>query len=187
MSTPSRSTSLTILSSGPHWASSILATTASPMSPYFLDCSKPTRPPVTSSDSQGLNRQSKDDALGCDLAFRFKRATRQLQAQPGATVRKNVVLIDFENVQPASLGALWRDLRVLVFVGATPAKLSFDAVSAIQHMGERAQYTIKSQAPSRTHSTSTSRFTLERLRSRTQLPSSTSYPRTPALIRSSAT
>jgi len=62
--------------------------------------------------------------------------------QPGGVlVRKNVVLIDFENVQPASLAALEQDhFRVLVFVGATQAKLSFEAVSAIQRMGERAQY-----------------------------------------------
>lgn len=52
-----------------------------------------------------------------------------------------MVLIDFENVQPISLAALEQaHFRVLVFVGATQAKLSFDSVSAIQRMGERAQY-----------------------------------------------
>lgn len=56
-------------------------------------------------------------------------------------MRTNVVLIDYENVQPPSLAALEEDhFRVLVFVGATQAKLEFDAVSAIQRMGERAQY-----------------------------------------------
>lgn len=56
-------------------------------------------------------------------------------------MRTNVVLIDFENVQPISLAALEQaHFRVLVFVGATQAKLSFDSVSAIQRMGERAQY-----------------------------------------------
>jgi hypothetical protein len=56
-------------------------------------------------------------------------------------VRTNVVLIDFESVQPASLAALEQDhYRVVIFVGATQAKLPFEAVSAIQRMGERAQY-----------------------------------------------
>jgi hypothetical protein len=56
-------------------------------------------------------------------------------------VRTNVVLIDFESVQPAALAALEQDhYRVVVFVGATQAKLPFEVVSAIQRMGERAQY-----------------------------------------------
>jgi hypothetical protein len=56
-------------------------------------------------------------------------------------VRTNVVLIDFESVQPASLAALEQDhYRVVIFVGATQAKLPFETVSAIQRMGERAQY-----------------------------------------------
>jgi hypothetical protein len=56
-------------------------------------------------------------------------------------VRTNVVLIDFESVQPASLDALVAEhYRVFVFVGATQAKLPFDIVSAIQRMGERAEY-----------------------------------------------
>jgi hypothetical protein len=56
-------------------------------------------------------------------------------------VRTNVVLIDFENVQPQSLAALEQDhYRVFIFVGATQAKLSFDVVEAIQRMGDRAQY-----------------------------------------------
>lgn len=56
-------------------------------------------------------------------------------------MRTNVVLIDFESVQPASLSALEQDhYRVVVFVGATQAKLPFEVVSAIQRMGERAEY-----------------------------------------------
>lgn len=56
-------------------------------------------------------------------------------------MRTNVVLIDFESVQPQSLSALEQDhYRVLVFVGATQAKLPFEVVSAIQRMGDRAQY-----------------------------------------------
>lgn len=56
-------------------------------------------------------------------------------------MRTNIVLIDFESVQPASLSALEQDhYRVIVFIGATQAKLPFEVVSAIQRMGERAQY-----------------------------------------------
>ena len=56
-------------------------------------------------------------------------------------MRTNVVLIDFENVQPASLASLEQaHYRVVVFVGATQAKLPFDVVSAIQRMGDRGEY-----------------------------------------------
>ncbi|MHB1018516.1 MAG: PIN domain-containing protein [Coriobacteriia bacterium] len=56
-------------------------------------------------------------------------------------MRTNFVLIDFESVQPTSLAALEQDpYRVVVFVGATQAKLPFEVVSSIQRMGERAQY-----------------------------------------------
>ena len=56
-------------------------------------------------------------------------------------MRPNIVLIDFESVQPASLGVLAGDhFRVKVFVGATQSKLPFDLVTAIQQMGERAEY-----------------------------------------------
>lgn len=56
-------------------------------------------------------------------------------------MRTNIVLIDFESVQPSSISALEQDhYRVIVFVGATQAKLPFEVVSAIQRMGERAEY-----------------------------------------------
>ena len=56
-------------------------------------------------------------------------------------MRPNIVLIDFESVQPASLAALAPDyFRVKVFVGATQSKLPFDLVTAIQQMGDRAEY-----------------------------------------------
>src|SRR5450759_3842883 len=59
----------------------------------------------------------------------------------GSAVRSNVVLIDFENVQPASLQALEHErYRVVVFVGATQVRLPFEIVSAIQRMGDRAEY-----------------------------------------------
>jgi hypothetical protein len=53
----------------------------------------------------------------------------------------DVVLVDFENVQPASLDALAADHhRVIVFLGAQQTKVPIDMVAAIQGMGERAQY-----------------------------------------------
>lgn len=56
-------------------------------------------------------------------------------------MRPNIVLIDFESVQPASLAVVAADhFRVKVFVGATQSKLPFDLVTAIQQMGERAEY-----------------------------------------------
>jgi hypothetical protein len=56
-------------------------------------------------------------------------------------MRTNYVLIDFENVQPDSLSALQHDhFKVIVFVGATQNKLSFDVVSAVQRMGTKAEY-----------------------------------------------
>lgn len=56
-------------------------------------------------------------------------------------MRTNYVLIDFENVQPDSLTALQHDhFKVIVFVGATQNKLSFDVVSAVQRMGAKAEY-----------------------------------------------
>jgi hypothetical protein len=56
-------------------------------------------------------------------------------------LRIHYVLIDFESVQPTSLAALEEDpYRVLVFVGTTQSKLSFDVVSSIQRMGDRARY-----------------------------------------------
>lgn len=56
-------------------------------------------------------------------------------------MRTNVVLIDFENVQPDSLAELDADhFRVLVFVGASQEKIPFDIVCAMQRMGENAEY-----------------------------------------------
>ncbi|HET6351800.1 MAG TPA: PIN domain-containing protein [Coriobacteriia bacterium] len=56
-------------------------------------------------------------------------------------MRTNVVLVDFENVQPASLESLVQGAyRVLVFVGAQQAKLSFDFVAAMQRLGDKVEY-----------------------------------------------
>lgn len=59
----------------------------------------------------------------------------------GLPLRKNVVLIDFESVQPESLAALERDhFKVIVFVGASQAKVSFEVATALQRMGTNAEY-----------------------------------------------
>jgi PIN domain len=56
-------------------------------------------------------------------------------------MRTNHILIDFESVQPESLGALEQDhFSVYIFVGANQAKLTFEIAAAIQRMGSRAKY-----------------------------------------------
>lgn len=56
-------------------------------------------------------------------------------------MRTNVVLIDFESVQPESLAALEHDhFKVLVFVGATQTKIPFELATALQRMGPNGEY-----------------------------------------------
>lgn len=56
-------------------------------------------------------------------------------------MRQNIVLIDFENVQPDSLDALAAEhFRVLVFVGANQTKVSFETAASLQQLGPRAEY-----------------------------------------------
>lgn len=56
-------------------------------------------------------------------------------------MRKNVVLIDFESVQPASIECLSAEhFYVYVFVGANQNKVSFDIAESIHKMGKRAEY-----------------------------------------------
>jgi hypothetical protein len=56
-------------------------------------------------------------------------------------MRTNYVLIDYENVQPDALDRLVdENFKVLVFVGASQTKLSFDTAAALQKLGSRAQY-----------------------------------------------
>jgi hypothetical protein len=56
-------------------------------------------------------------------------------------VKTNYVLIDYENVQPDAMAVLSEEhFKVIVFVGANQAKVSFDVASALQQMGERAEY-----------------------------------------------
>lgn len=51
------------------------------------------------------------------------------------------VLIDFENVQPKNLELLGElEFKVIVFVGANQTKVSLDLATAMQALGESAQY-----------------------------------------------
>ena len=56
-------------------------------------------------------------------------------------MKTNYVLIDYENVQPEAIAVLDQEyFKVIVFVGASQAKITFEVVSALQRMGARAQY-----------------------------------------------
>ena len=51
------------------------------------------------------------------------------------------MLIDYENVQPSYMAALDADhFHVLVFVGASQTKVTYEVASALQEMGDRAEY-----------------------------------------------
>ncbi|MDR2788506.1 MAG: hypothetical protein LBD06_09155 [Candidatus Accumulibacter sp.] len=56
-------------------------------------------------------------------------------------MRTHYVLIDFENVQPASLEPLRRDhCRLLIFVGANQTRISVDVAASVQQLGSHAEY-----------------------------------------------
>jgi hypothetical protein len=56
-------------------------------------------------------------------------------------MKTNYVLIDFENVQPASIAALDAEhFHVIVFCGANQTKVGLDLATLMQKMGSRAQY-----------------------------------------------
>ena len=47
-------------------------------------------------------------------------------------MKKNYVLIDYENVQPKNLGVLkGHDFKVMVFVGANQTKIPFELAEAL--------------------------------------------------------
>ena len=53
----------------------------------------------------------------------------------------NYVLLDFENVQPVEVDSLAVDqYRLMVFVGASQSKLSYDIATSIQRLGSSATY-----------------------------------------------
>jgi hypothetical protein len=56
-------------------------------------------------------------------------------------VKKNYVLIDYENVQPQEIATLEREhFNVIIFVGANQAKVTFEVASVLQRMGDQAAY-----------------------------------------------
>lgn len=56
-------------------------------------------------------------------------------------MKNKYILIDYENVQPKSLSILdGQDVRVFLFVGELQSKIPFDLVSAMQNLGQNAQY-----------------------------------------------
>jgi len=64
-------------------------------------------------------------------------------------VKTQIILVDFENVQPDLLPALaLEDVRVLVFVGPQQHKLPIGTVQAVQKMGTKAEYIrVSKQGP----------------------------------------
>lgn len=56
-------------------------------------------------------------------------------------MRRNVVLIDFESVQPDSIEALNHEhFHVLLFCGANQSKVAFEIAATLQKLGPRAEY-----------------------------------------------
>lgn len=56
-------------------------------------------------------------------------------------MKTNYVLIDYENVQPEAMAVLGEEhFKVIVFVGANQTKVTFEVASALQDMGDRAEY-----------------------------------------------
>ncbi|MEQ1536196.1 MAG: PIN domain-containing protein, partial [Burkholderiaceae bacterium] len=53
----------------------------------------------------------------------------------------NYVLIDYENVQPEAISALDQEyFKVIVFVGATQSKVTYEVAIAMQKLGNKAEY-----------------------------------------------
>lgn len=56
-------------------------------------------------------------------------------------MRKNIILLDFENVQPDSFEKLAHDhFKVIVFVGANQKRLDIEFVKAMQSLGSNGEY-----------------------------------------------
>ena len=56
-------------------------------------------------------------------------------------MKTDFILIDFENVQPGNLALLrGRDFKIMVFLGATQAKLPADLACELQALGTNAEY-----------------------------------------------
>ena len=56
-------------------------------------------------------------------------------------MRKNYILIDFENVHPKNLGILkGHDFKVILFLGANQNKITLELATAMQSLGDNAKY-----------------------------------------------
>lgn len=56
-------------------------------------------------------------------------------------MKPNYVLVDYENVQPETISALDKEhFKVIVFVGATQSKVTYEVAIAMQRLGDRAEY-----------------------------------------------
>ncbi len=56
-------------------------------------------------------------------------------------MKTNYILIDYENVQPQNIEILnGHPFKVVVFVGANQSKIPFEIASALQKLGEHAEY-----------------------------------------------
>ncbi len=56
-------------------------------------------------------------------------------------MKTNYILIDYENVQPHNIDILnGHPFKVVVFVGANQTKIPFELASALQKLGEQAEY-----------------------------------------------
>ena len=56
-------------------------------------------------------------------------------------MKKNYVLIDYENVQPDAMEVLdGEHFSVIVFVGSNQSRVSYEVASVLQRMGDRASY-----------------------------------------------
>jgi len=57
------------------------------------------------------------------------------------TVKTNIVLIDFENVQPKNLASFQgKQFQIKVFCGANQSKIPFDLADQLQRLGPDAEY-----------------------------------------------
>ena len=56
-------------------------------------------------------------------------------------MKKNYVLVDFENARPESAAELDREIfRPMLFVGANQTKIGYELAAAMHRMGDRAEY-----------------------------------------------
>lgn len=56
-------------------------------------------------------------------------------------MKTNYVLIDYENVQPEAMAVLGQEhFKVIVFVGASQTKVTYEVASVLQKFGDRAEY-----------------------------------------------